>query len=74
MRSLSRLIALPAPRPLDASPSTPHTQHMPATDRKLSRARSKGTLRDARKDERRAYARAIRRAGKAEARRARAAA
>lgn len=36
-----------------------------ARDSKLSRARAKATLSSARKDERRAYNRAIRRAGKA---------
>lgn len=41
---------------------------MPAVDTKLSRARSKGKLRDARAFERRLYTRAIRRAGKAECR------
>ncbi len=44
---------------------------MPATDRKIARARSKATLSTARKDERRAYARAVRRAGKAACRTAR---
>jgi hypothetical protein len=42
-----------------------------ARDSKLSRARAKATLSSARKDERRAYNRAIRRAGKAACRAAR---
>lgn len=43
----------------------------PTRDSKLSRARAKATLSTARKDERRAYNRAIRRAGKAACRAAR---